>query len=55
MNTQQARIRALLETAAQHATTREEVDLVTQTDLLGEGYDLRSLNKDLARLRSDQA
>lgn len=50
MNSQQARIRALLEDAAETATSAREVDLVTQTELLGEGYDLRALNRDLKRI-----
>jgi hypothetical protein len=29
------------------------VDLVTQTDLLAEGYDLRALNRDLARIHGE--
>lgn len=52
MNTQQARIWALLEEAAETATSAREVDLVTQTELLNEGYDLRALNRDLARLQN---
>jgi thiamine monophosphate kinase len=52
VNAQQARIEALLEDAAATATAREEVDLVAQTDLLSEGYDLRNLNRDLRRLRN---
>ncbi len=50
MNAQQARIRALLHEAAETATSSREVDLVTQTDLLAEGYDLRGLNRDLRRI-----
>lgn len=52
MNNQQARIEALLEEAAETATSSREVDLVLQTDLLAEGYDLRRLNRDLARIHS---
>lgn len=51
MNAQQARIRALLEDAAETATHAREVDLVTQTELLAEGYDLRALTGDLRRLQ----
>jgi hypothetical protein len=53
MNAQQARIRALLESAAETATSAREVDLVTQTDLAAEGYDLRALNRDLARIHGE--
>jgi hypothetical protein len=53
MNAQQARIEALLEEAAESATSAREVDIVTQTDLLAEGYDLRSLNRDLARIHNN--
>lgn len=52
MNAQQARIEALLEEAAEAATTSREVPLTLQTDLLGEGYDLRRLNHDLNRIHS---
>lgn len=52
MNHQQARIRALLEDAAGYASSAREVDLVTQTELLDEGYDLRALNRDLARIQN---
>ncbi len=52
MNNQQARIRALLEDAALTASSAREVDMVTQTELAGEGYDLRSLTKDLIRIQN---
>lgn len=53
MNNQQARIRALLEdAAADGAPSAREVDMVTQTDLLNEGYDLRALNRDLTRIQN---
>jgi hypothetical protein len=52
VNHQQARIQALLEEAAETATSAREVDLVTQTELLEEGYDLRALNRDLARIHN---
>ena len=52
MNNQQARIEALLEDAAEYATSAREVDLVTQTELAAEGYDLRALNRDLARIHN---
>lgn len=51
MNAQQARIEALLDEAAEFAASSREVDLVLQTELFNEGYDLRRLNHDLARVR----
>jgi hypothetical protein len=53
LNSQQARIRALLEDAADVAASAREVDLVTQAELLNEGYDLRALNRDLSRLHNN--
>jgi hypothetical protein len=52
MNHQQARIWALLEEAAETATSARAVDIVTQSELLAEGYDLRALNRDLARINA---
>lgn len=52
MNAQQARIEALLEEAAYFAEDATQVDLVTQTELLAEGYDLGKLNRDLGRIRN---
>jgi hypothetical protein len=52
MNAQQARIWAILEETAQTATSACDVDMVTQTELLAEGYDLRSLTRDLARIQA---
>lgn len=52
LNAQQARIRALLEDVAETASSAREVDLVTQTDLLAEGYDLRRLNHDINLIRN---
>jgi hypothetical protein len=51
VNAQQARIWALLEEAAETASSAREVDLATQTELLSEGYDLRNLNSDLRRFQ----
>jgi hypothetical protein len=53
MNHQQARIRALLEEAADGASSSREVDMVLQTELLGEGYDLRRLDRDLASINAN--
>ena len=54
MNAQQNRIQFLLEQAAEQYLDDGVVDVVTQTDLVAEGYVLRYLTRDVERILADR-